>query len=1517
MVKILKIIGRIIGIPLEWLMIFLIIFLFAIRTSSFQTFLAHKLTAYLSEELKAKVAVGKVDIVFFDRVYLDKIIILDLKKDTLLALNSAEVNIDNFDLFGKKIIIKDLKLVNGLVNVTKSAQDGKYNFQFLVDYFESDEPKTPSDPFDFKIQKIWVANLNVHYHDLNVKRTPNTFNSSHLDLTKLNFVLDGIKVKDDDLYMAISDFSVSESCGLNLKSFNAKLAVKEKSVNLSNVQILLNDSKLNASTIGINWKNDKDFEEFSDKVIWDIKLNSSTVMLGDIVYFVPEMSGMKDKITLEAHASNTLSHLFLKDLKLRYADNTFIHADLELPNFNDVSAYDFREIVHSATLDSRELNKFALPRPYGNLNLGKELSELGIVRLNNLDVKSNRGVLTIGSTIINTSIGNAAILQPIRLVNGETFEIIPTNKNISSISLQQFDLGKMLAITEIGTIDGEIGFATLALNDNGLKSLGINANFKELEVLDYSLKNMMVTSANLYPDSFEGDLKILDPNLDLEYAGKINFGKNPFLDLALKLNIANLSRLNLGIEQPKNLKGDFVVKFSGSDITNLAGSLSCRNVIVEDESRQFEIPSADIVIVRSPSFDELTIKSSILDLELKGKIDPNTVVNHFVFELAKSFPSMGMNIKKLKGNVSNDFTYTIKSNDLNPLLTSFIPELTISNGFKMNGRFDSNNQIFEMHASTDEVIYNDMSFKDIEITQSMSPSGIEANYSLSTFKLQDSLSFNDINLTVMGTKGYLNSCLVYDPGSTNNSVLEWNTTIANDNSLVFDLMPSFFSINDIRWEIKDSSSIKMISNAFYFENFLIERGRQNIKISGVLSKNDSEKLTINLNEIDLKEFSELLKLDIDISGEFTGHGDISNPYSNIIYSGNANISNLFIMKNEIGNISLQTSYDDVNKIIELKKAELLFRNVKTVNLSGAYFLKRERDKLKMDLNFLNTDLSILNGFTDPNVILGIKGKLLGNLQVKGSIDAPELSGELDLVDAGAKVELLGVRYTLNGKINVEKNLFNFKDLPVKDEDGNMAMLIGNVYHTNFDKWAYDFHINFQSLGPIPQAKFNLTGFESKRFLVLNTKYKEGESYYGKAYCKGYATIKGNGGKMDVDVLLETKSGSQLNFPMYGVSEIEEEDDLIHFVEKSIQDVKPIKYKSNYTGLTLNMKFKLTPEAKLKIIFNEQLGDEISAVGAGDIALKLDAFNNLNLEGTYSINKGSQYNFAMGPLKQPFEIQPGSTITWTGNIYDANIDIITAFTIKKVSILDLSPELVDKTLLNQDVVCRLKLNETLDAPKINFEILAPNASESGKSMLSRVNAEIDELNRQFFSLLLVKKFQPLKGAVSASGAAAFDLVESQINGLLGQLSKDYKVNVDLGQSNALASVQKNFLNDRLLVTGSFGVENNTTGGNKSSGFIGDVSLEYLVNPKGTLRVNVFNKSNTNTVDENSGPFTQGAGLSYHEEFNTINDFELAQSVFDIFRPKDKKYFKSRRKKKQTRLPPLVINDGSSPVIKTDE
>jgi hypothetical protein len=1516
MVKILKIIGRLVGIPLEWLLIFVIIFLFAIRTSSFQTYLAQKVAAYFSDELHTKVSLDKVDIVFFDQLYLDKILILDLQKDTLLSLNTIGVKFKNLRIFGNKIKIKDVELVDGTLKVSKSAKTKKFNYEFLVDYFQSDEPSSPSDPFELAIQKVSVKNLAIHYHDLTKKRTPKTFNENHLDLTNLNFVLQNIKNNKDGLLMSINNLRCKESCGLHLKNLSGKLSVKENSIALSKVYIALNDSKLAASIIGIDWKNDADLEDFTDKVLWKIKLQPSSILLSDIAYFVPEMIGMKNRIGLQGHASNTLSHLFLKGIKLNYAKNTRIYADLELPNFNDLSEYDFHEKIITATLDMNEINKFMLPDPMGNLNLGTELTQLGIVRLANVKMAAKHGDFTLESTTIKTAIGDAAILQAIRLVNGINFEIIPLDKDKPSISLRKFDLGEMLLLDEIGIIDGDVGFSNFSVKENGVEVLGIAAAFNQLDVLDYSYMNVDVSSAKVSEDIFEGKINIDDKNLGLDYSGKIGFGKKAFYDLSLKVDKANLDLLGFSTVSQSEIMGDFTINISGDKLSNLSGEISCNDLFYKEKAQQLTVPTCNLSIERSVNADILKLTSSLANAEIIGKINPETVVDDFLFNLAKAIPSLGVNLQNKQQGIANIFSYSISTKKLGGFLSMFVPGLAIAEGTTIKGDFNSDKETLILDLTSANVTYDNLVFDGIKITQTLSTNGLLANYKVAKFIFDDSIKINQINFTSEGNKGILNSSLIWDASSNNYSNIAWKTTVDTSNDLTFNLTPSFFSINDVQWEILNESMIKLSKSDMNFENLQIQRINQSITIDGVFSDKSNEALLIDFKQIDLAEISQLLNLDIQLAGLFTGTGTIANSDNGYQYSAIAVVTQLEINNELVGDINFNTNFDSKSESLELK-GNLNYRSLPTLEFAGAYFMKRERDNLEMALKFNNTDLSFVNGFMDPAVIKGIAGKLSGNLAVKGSVSAPELSGELNLLNTTAKVELLGVRYTLNGKVKILKDEIHLDNIPVKDEEGNVASLVGQIYHTNFDKWNYDLNFDFDDSDQAKNNKFNTDNSKSNRFLLLNTKYKEGDYYYGKAYGKGYADIAGYGNKMDVDVLVETTAGSKINFPMYGVSDIDEEDELVHFVSKNDPLAELIKDKIDFTGVNLNMKFKLSPDTELKIIFNEQLGDEISAFGKGDIILKLDAFNNINMEGTYTIQKGSKYNFAMGPLKQTFDIQQGSKITWTGDVEKANIDLITSFTIKKVNILDLSPELVDKSLANQDVNCLLKLSENLVEPKIKFEIQAPNASETGKSLISRVNAENDELNRQFFSLLLVKKFQPIKGAVTASSSAALDLVESQINGLLGQLSKEYKVNVDIGESNAMASVQKNFLNDRLLITGSFGVENNATSGQATSGFVGDVSIDYLVNQKGTLRVNAFNKSNSNTVDESSGPFTQGAGLSYHEEFNNMGDFELYQSFMDVFRPKDKKYFKNRRKKKQTRLPPLVIDNGNSPVIKTDE
>mgnify|MGYP000217788019 CR=1 FL=1 len=69
----------------------------------------------------------------------------------------------------------------------------------------------------------------------------------------------------------------------------------------------------------------------------------------------------------------------------------------------------------------------------------------------------------------------------------------------------------------------------------------------------------------------------------------------------------------------------------------------------------------------------------------------------------------------------------------------------------------------------------------------------------------------------------------------------------------------------------------------------------------------------------------------------------------------------------------------------------------------------------------------------------------------------------------------------------------------------------------------------------------------------------------------------------------------------------------------------------------------------------------------------------------------------------------------------------------------------------------------------------------------------------------------------------------------------------------------------------------------------------------------------TVKENAGAFTQGAGLSYREEFNDWRDFILFQSFLDVFRSSDRKVLGEDRK--DTRVPvPLeqgILNETKEP------
>ena len=317
-----------------------------------------------------------------------------------------------------------------------------------------------------------------------------------------------------------------------------------------------------------------------------------------------------------------------------------------------------------------------------------------------------------------------------------------------------------------------------------------------------------------------------------------------------------------------------------------------------------------------------------------------------------------------------------------------------------------------------------------------------------------------------------------------------------------------------------------------------------------------------------------------------------------------------------------------------------------------------------------------------------------------------------------------------------------------------------------------------------------------------------------------------------------------------------------------------------------MHFDVTPEAEVKLIFNPKTGDQIVShghTGYNGLDISLDNLNELKMNGTYTVmGKDNYYNFVLGPIKQPFKIKEGGTISWSGSPYDARLEL-EAYNPVRADINEITPDVTNTSSSgNQEVQCVMKITQTLFDPLITLDIEAPKATESEKTILASVKASPDELQRQFFSLLLFKKFAPLAGQNTVGGGGIADVLTQQINGLLEEWSENVKIQLayddkEGGQDIALG-FEKNL--GRVVLKGSFGVANSTDAQSQTqSNLIGDMSLEYLINDDGSFRVNLFNESNDNSViqDKTQGLFTQGVGLHYQKEFNNAERLQREEET----------------------------------------
>jgi hypothetical protein len=228
MTKVLKITGLALAILFEWLLIVVIVFIFAIRSSWMQTYLANQATAYLSSELHAKVEIGAVDIVLFRFVDLKNVYIEDQAQQPILKLKHLFLGLDKFKLLQNKLLINELRMYGGKAAISHGLKEGQYNFTFLADYFSSDSQGQSSTNFQVQLANLSLEHIDFSYHDLRKDTATFGVDFDHIELKELQLNAKQISTNGSDFKCQIRNLSFIERSGFKLEQLAAEAHFSEK-----------------------------------------------------------------------------------------------------------------------------------------------------------------------------------------------------------------------------------------------------------------------------------------------------------------------------------------------------------------------------------------------------------------------------------------------------------------------------------------------------------------------------------------------------------------------------------------------------------------------------------------------------------------------------------------------------------------------------------------------------------------------------------------------------------------------------------------------------------------------------------------------------------------------------------------------------------------------------------------------------------------------------------------------------------------------------------------------------------------------------------------------------------------------------------------------------------------------------------------------------------------------------------------------------------------------------------------
>ncbi len=1574
---------NIVGIFLFVLVILFGGIIIALNSETVQNKIVQKATSVLQDKLGTKVAINHVKIDFLVRVHLQGVYIEDKQKDTLAYIGDLKINSSQllYNIWaGNKPTVKNISLKDGFVNMKRNTEELGWNFQFIIDSLAGksqknklqEEKKSEKkstfeiairlldlDNIHFKMKDDWQGqqmlvdlnklNLNIktvdllinkfgikelkidgaafsmlNYHALKPKKERDKsewglpfnpdmisliaenidirnssftfqekgekikkgfFNSKYISATDINLNLLNTEIVADTIFSNMIHFSAKDESGLAINQLKAVVKLNAKEAQLQDMFLQTPHSILkgNYSMLSSNFHS---YENYIDDISMDLNLKNSKLSSKDISYFADELKKYPIEIDIDGHVSGKVENLIAHHLKLK-TGNTNFDGSAKIIGLPDINNTTFLILCNNLNTSGSELNKLVPQTKVDEINWAslKQINFKGNFagKVNDFKTKGN----------LKTNLGNSELDIAMNFKNK-----IP--KYEGEISTQNLQLGTIIKQKELGTITMSGKIKGEGFDLNNLKA-NLDANVVSI---NYDGKNYQHIKINglVSNKEFDGKFVSNDPTLNINFEGKLNLrGDNP--NFQLNSNVVRINLKKLGVTEDEIIvSANANLNFEGKNIDDFIGFAHLRNITIEKGNKQFFVDSFFIKsLYNTEKLKTLDIQSNLLAANFVGDFNLSKLPKAIQGFLAFYMPQY---IKMPKGEISNElFAFDINLKNVEQLLKTIAPEFKGLSGTTLSGGLNTGKQFINFDGLIPTFGYKEYELKNIQLSGLGDINDIRVDVNTAN------LLFNNEAL-VPEIKSFISMAndtafLKINTNSSNDifgdAILQCKA-LAMDEKLFVDVLPSSINLKGDEWVLSSARNLIFQKNKIDIKDLIFANGTQKIVINTTQFGTENNAI-INADEIDLERISAYVGYKNSIyKGRVKGNININNFLEKPLIKAQIENTSLFRMNEDtLGNFNLVLDYDIEKQALEIKKPSFLALDESKLDIVGGLNVKDNLIDIKA--NFNQTPINFLSQYIGE-FIKNLDGNATGKVVINGALDKPNLNGDIEVDNGKMNVLFNGVTYSLDKlKIHANSNQINIEPTILRDErsgsEQGSAVLKGYVSHNNFDNIKFFIDI------------------DSKNILGLNKTAWDYDIFYG--YIPTELSMKIRGALDDIYMKIDAKplKNSKFFMPINSSSDASSYD-YISFVDVGKFQTETKKKSSNYFKVEMNI--DATPNVQANIILDQSTGEEIAAYGNGKLKLIVDLGNSVEMYNSYVISEGKYKLNLKGLIARDFDIENGSSITWTGDPYNAKMDVTAIYKLKTNLYPLITAEANSGSVSDADINSSkqsyttnvsLNLRGPLSTPeKISFNISQPDNKNIGSAALNKleqIQLDENELVSQAGMLLFTGQFKSPENGASAGnilsstglstasdllGASLSPILNSVFNKITGlqniSLNVSYKnYNVisaeNENRNTANANISGSFFKDRVVLElgNSLDFSANRSAQNSSNfTYAGDFKAQYLITEDGRMRLNAFRVSNFDFVD-NRPVVRGGVGFAYRKSFNNFKEIFVKPNPRKLF------------------------------------